>query len=35
VTGRARRRHVEKHVFDVARLVEKLQAIGAAFDGVL
>jgi hypothetical protein len=28
------RRHVEKHVFDVARLVQILQALGEAFDMV-
>jgi hypothetical protein len=30
--GRARRLHVEKHMFDVARLVEMLEAIGEALD---
>ncbi len=29
------RRHVEKHVFDVARLVEELEALGETFDMVL
>ena len=28
---RARRLHVEKHVFDVARVVEMLQGLGEAF----
>ena len=28
------RRHVEKHMFDVARLVEELEALGEACDMV-
>jgi hypothetical protein len=32
---RARRLHVEKRVFDVARLVEELETIGEAFNPVL
>jgi hypothetical protein len=26
------RRHVEKHIFDVARFVQTLEALGVAFD---